>query len=137
MLHPERVTEYPYIESLTGALGERVEEWDGVGDGARTAPPSYQSDLSVAPGWKAGGHAAWNVTGPGSTDCPGCGHGMRLLLTVDSYEWRSDSASWRPLPTAGGAGANAPTGVAVGNFGKLNVFACPQDPAHPHRFSVQ
>ncbi|MGW2271167.1 hypothetical protein [Streptomyces yangpuensis] len=158
VLHPEQVTEYPYIESLTGELGERVEEWedaqeeaayeaedeDGDGD---FASPSYQSDLSVAPGWKAGGHAAWNVTGPGSMDCHGCGHGMRLLLTVDSYEWRSDSESWRPLPTgaAGAAGveagagdeANRPTGVAVGNFGKLNVFACPHDPAHPHRLSVQ
>ncbi|MFD6229204.1 hypothetical protein ACFWFZ_20380 [Streptomyces sp. NPDC060232] len=164
VLHPERVTEYPYIELLTGELGERVEEWEDAqeeaayeaedeeeaayeaqdeeedgyeaGGGARNALPSYQSDLSVAPGWKAGGHAAWNVTGPGSTDCPGCGAGMRLLLTVDSYEWRADSESWRP-PATSGADGNRPTGVAVGNFGKLNVFACPHDPAHPHRFSVQ
>lgn len=153
VLHPEQVTEYPYIELLTGELGERVQEWEdaqeeaayeaeGGDEGEEAAAwPSYQSDLSVAPGWKAGGHAAWNGTGPGRMDCPGCGHAMRLLLTVDSYEWRSDSESWRPRPTGAGAGAgadaNRPTGVAVGNFGKLNVFACPQDPAHPHRFSVQ
>ncbi|MET9571178.1 hypothetical protein ACFYNW_04640 [Streptomyces virginiae] len=161
VLHPERVTEYPYIETLTGELGERVEEWedaqeeaayeaeceqgfeveceDGHGAGGEPPPalPSYQCDLSVAPGWKAGGHAAWNVTGPGSTDCPGCGRGMRLLLTVDSYEWRSDTESWRPLPTSAGADANRPTSVAVANFGKLNIFACPHDPAHPHRFSLQ
>ncbi|WP_030765142.1 hypothetical protein [Streptomyces sp. NRRL F-2664] len=165
VLHPERVVEYPYIELLAGELGERVEKWedaqeeaadddgadgmdadppdrgardgDGSGDGRRTAPPTYQGDLSVAPGWKAGGHAVWNVTGPGSTDCRGCGRAMRLLLTVDSYEWRSDSASWRPLPADPAADADRPTGVAVGNYGRLNVFACPHDPAHPHRFSVQ
>ncbi|MFJ9767346.1 hypothetical protein ACIRUY_26335 [Streptomyces erythrochromogenes] len=165
LLHPERVTEYPYIELLTGELGERVAEWEDAqeeaayedededayvdeaayedGDGEAAAPPTYQGDLSVAPGWKAGGHAAWNVTGPGSADCGDCGHAMRLLLTIDSYEWRSDSESWRPLPTGPGAGVgpgadtNRPTGVAVGNFGKLNVFACRRDPAHPHHFSVQ
>ncbi|MFE1827683.1 hypothetical protein [Streptomyces yangpuensis] len=158
VLHPERVTEYPYIESLTGELGELVEEWEDAQEEAAYeaedededfALPSYQSDLSVAPGWKAGGHAAWNVTGPGNMDCHGCGHGMRLLLTVDSYEWRSDSESWRPLPAGAAAlaegegegtaegDAHRPTGVAVGNFGKLNVFACPHDPAHPHRLSVQ
>ncbi|MBZ9599815.1 hypothetical protein K7B06_32720 [Streptomyces erythrochromogenes] len=152
VLHPEQVTEYPYIESLTGELGERVEEWEDAREEAAyevededLALPSYQSDLSVAPGWKAGGHAAWNVTGPGRMDCHDCGHGMRLLLTVDSYEWRSDSESWRPLPAGAaararadtGGDANRPTGVAVGNFGKLNVFACPHDPAHPHRLSVQ
>ncbi|MFJ9550218.1 hypothetical protein [Streptomyces erythrochromogenes] len=60
------------------------------------------------------------------------------LLTVDSYEWRSDSESRRPLPAEAGSGvdANRPTGVAVGNLGKLKVFACPRGPAHPHRFSV-
>ncbi|MGW7437120.1 hypothetical protein [Streptomyces sp. NPDC054849] len=152
VLHPERVTEYPYIELLTGELGERVEEWedaqeeaayetgDGTGDGFPAAvPPSYQSDLSIAPGWKAGGHAAWNVTGPGSMECGGCGHAMVLLLTVDSYEWRSDSESWRPAEDADAPvpGSSRPTGVAVGNFGRLNVFACPHDPAHPHGFSVQ
>ncbi|PWK65458.1 hypothetical protein BCL76_11264 [Streptomyces sp. CG 926] len=31
----------------------------------------------------------------------------------------------------------SPTGVVVGNHGKLNIFACPQDPSHPHGFSVQ
>lgn len=143
---PERVTEHERVEEREDAREEAAceaayedgyEAADGTGEGARTVPPSYQGDPSVAPGWKAGGHAAWNVTGPGSTDCPACGRGMRPLLTVDSSEWRSDSESWRSLPAGGGAGANRPTGVAVGNFGKLNVFACPQDPAHPHRFSVQ
>ncbi|MGW0753595.1 hypothetical protein [Streptomyces sp. NPDC002587] len=147
VLYPERVTEYPYIELLTGELGERVGEWEEAQEEAAyeagedsCALPSYQSDLSIAPGWKAGGHAAWNVTGPGTTDCRSCGHGMQLLLTIDTYEWRSDSASWRPAPEGDAVpqtGSNCPTGVAVGNYGKLNVFACAGDPAHPHRFVVQ
>ncbi|MGW0394069.1 hypothetical protein ACWDYJ_24940 [Streptomyces sp. NPDC003042] len=143
VLHPERVSEYPYIELLPGSLGERVEEWEDAqeeaayeaeqagGDGH--ALPSYQSDLSLAPGWKAGGHPAWNVTGPGTVDCRVCGRAMELFLTVDSREWRADSRSWIPLED----GPDTPTGVVVGNHGKLNIFACPEDPAHPHEFSVQ
>lgn len=93
------------------------------------------SDLSIAPGWKAGGFAAWNLTGPGQMNCRACGRVMELLLKIDSYELR-DGASWRPV----GEGPDCPrepTGVVVGNWGKLNIFACPADPSHPHHFSVQ
>ncbi|MEU7281784.1 hypothetical protein AB0A69_23860 [Streptomyces sp. NPDC045431] len=31
----------------------------------------------------------------------------------------------------------APTEVIVGRHGELNVFACPVDPEHPHRWSIQ
>ncbi|MFD9407811.1 hypothetical protein ACFWBN_12465 [Streptomyces sp. NPDC059989] len=147
VLHPEQVAEYPYIELLTGALGELVEEWEGAqeeaayeadeteGDG--DAFPSYQCDLSIAPGWKAGGHAAWNLTGPGTLDCRTCGSATELLLTVATREWQSDGTSWIPLEERPEDQAQSPTGVVVGNHGKLNIFACPQDPAHPHEFSVQ
>ncbi|WP_455361487.1 hypothetical protein [Streptomyces sp. SYSU K21746] len=30
-----------------------------------------------------------------------------------------------------------PTEVAVGRWGELNVFTCPNDPEHPHRWSIQ
>ncbi|MEJ8640824.1 hypothetical protein WKI68_03840 [Streptomyces sp. MS1.HAVA.3] len=64
---------------------------------------------------------------------------MALLLTIDSSEWHADSESWRPAQDADASrhGSSSPTGVAVGNFGKLNVFTCPHDPAHPHGISVQ
>ncbi|MFI7359248.1 hypothetical protein ACIBTP_35625 [Streptomyces avidinii] len=149
-LHPERVTEYPYIELLTGELGAAVEEWeDAQEEAAHEAeeaaeargeetpdaawPPSYQSDLSIAPGWKAGGHAAWNLTGPGPMDCEACAAPMELLLTVATNEWHTDSVSWIPLEDR----QRNPTGVVVGNHGRLNVFACTRAPAHPHGFSVQ
>ncbi|WP_329385192.1 hypothetical protein OG625_25025 [Streptomyces sp. NBC_01351] len=155
VLHPEQVREYPYIELLPEGLRERVEEWedaqeeasyesegdgdlDGDGDGSWV---SYQSDLSVAPGWKAGGFAAWNLTGPGEMDCRSCGRAMELLLKVDSHEWRArDGYSWRPVEERGDLSVPVTDGlpeIAVGNYGKLNVFACPADPAHPPRFSVQ
>ncbi|WKD34545.1 hypothetical protein [Streptomyces xanthophaeus] len=150
VLHPERVTEYPYIELLTGELGAAVEEWEDAqeeaayeageaaeeggeeGDG-EAWPPTYQSDLSLAPGWKAGGHPAWNLTGPGTMDCDACAYPMELLLTVATNEWHTDTRSWIPLED----GPQHPTGVVVANHGKLNVFACPRDPSHPHGFSVQ
>ncbi|MFI0202067.1 MULTISPECIES: hypothetical protein [Streptomyces] len=150
LLHPEQVTEYPYIELLTGELGAAVEEWEDAqeeaaheaeeaaeANGEETPqeawPPSYQGDLSIAPGWKAGGHAAWNLTGPGSVDCEDCAAPMELLLTVATNEWYTDSLSWKPVQD----GPRDPTGVVVGNHGRLNIFACPQNPAHPHGFSIQ
>ncbi|MEV7557553.1 hypothetical protein [Streptomyces sp. NPDC089795] len=163
VLHPERITEYPYIELLTGELGAAVDAWEEAQEEAlaeaqdeaalaRTARqiaegpdhhgeedddepwlPTYECDLSVAPGWKVGGHAAWNVTGPGTMDCAACGCPMELLLTVATNEWHADRKSWIPLED----GPMSPTGVVVGNHGKLNLFACPRDPSHPHRFSVQ
>lgn len=149
VLHPERITEYPYIELLTGELGAAVEEWEdaqeeaayeaeeaaaeAAEDGDEPWLPTYQCDLSVAPGWKVGGHAAWNLTGPGTMDCEACGCPTELLLTVATTEWQSDRTSWIPLED----GPMSPTGVVVGNHGKLNVFACPRDPSHPHGFSVQ
>ncbi|MEY2230460.1 hypothetical protein [Streptomyces sp. BF23-19] len=146
VLHPEQITEYPYIELLTGELGAAVEEWEDAQeeaayeageeaeeDGDGPWLPTYQCDLSVAPGWKVGGHAAWNLTGPGTMDCEACGCPMELLLTVATTEWQADRTSWIPLED----GPMSPTGVVVGNHGKLNVFACPRDPSHPHGFSVQ
>ncbi|WP_030716168.1 hypothetical protein [Streptomyces sp. NRRL S-237] len=151
LLHPEQITEYPYIELLTGELGAAVEEWEdaqeeaayeageeaqeeeAAEDGGEPWLPTYQCDLSVAPGWKVGGHAAWNLTGPGTMDCETCGCPMELLLTVATNEWHVDTRSWIPLED----GPRNPTGVVVGNHGKLNVFACRRDPSHPHGFSVQ
>ncbi|MGW1639554.1 hypothetical protein [Streptomyces lavendulae] len=64
---------------------------------------------------------------------------MELLLTVDSSEWDGGSASWRPLEdrVPGVGVSSTPTGAVVGRWGELNVFACPSDPRHPHRWSIQ
>ncbi|WP_323145269.1 hypothetical protein [Streptomyces sp. NBC_01565] len=51
VLHPERVTEYEYIELLPGRLGRRVEAWEEDQE-EREGAPTYMSDLSIAPGWR-------------------------------------------------------------------------------------
>ncbi|MGH4035916.1 hypothetical protein ACQB60_44260 [Actinomycetota bacterium Odt1-20B] len=151
VLHPEQVTEYEYGELLPEELLERIEEWEGDddegegegvdgGEGEGGGPGcDYQSDLSIAPGWKVGGFAPWNVTGPGTMTCA-CGQPMHPLLTIASSEWDGGNRSWVPVEDRhliGEHGSSTPTKVTVSRWGRLNVFACPVDPAHPPRISLQ
>lgn len=147
VLHPEQVVTYPFagllpeelcarIEAREEALEEEaeeagVEEWDWA---------TYQFDLSIPPGWRAGGHASWNLTDAAVLECPACAAApMELLLTIDSEEWGGGSVSWMPLEERDPAvsAVLGPTQVTVGRWGKLNVFACPADPGHPHLKSIQ
>ncbi|MFD5511439.1 hypothetical protein ACFWIB_27225 [Streptomyces sp. NPDC127051] len=146
VLHPEQVVTYPFagllpeelcarIEAREEALEEEAEE----ADAEEWDWPTYQFDLSIPPGWRAGGYASWNLTDAAATDCPACAAPMELLLTIDSSEWDGGSGSWMPLeegdPAVGGGWE--PTEVQVGRWAKLNVFACPADPGHPHLTSIQ
>ncbi|MEJ8640823.1 hypothetical protein WKI68_03835 [Streptomyces sp. MS1.HAVA.3] len=81
VLHPERVTEYPYIEMLTGELGEQVEEWedaqeeaayetgDEIGDeiGTTPRPPPCRATRATCPSPPAGRPAG---TPPGTSPAP-------------------------------------------------------------------
>ncbi|WP_318213012.1 hypothetical protein [Streptomyces sp. SCL15-6] len=149
VLHPEQVVTYPFAGLLPPELCDRLDAWDEAleeeaeeaADGAGCAAESigYQYDLSIPPGWRAGGYASWHRTDPCAMDCRVCAAPMELLLTVDTSEWDGGSGSWKPvedrdLPPRPFA---TPTEVVVGNHGELNVFACPADPGHPHRWSVQ
>ncbi|MEU3777424.1 hypothetical protein AB0F11_30375 [Streptomyces sp. NPDC032472] len=146
VLHPEQVVTYPFtgllpeelcarIEAREEALEEEAEE----ADAEEWDWPTYQFDLSIPPGWRAGGYASWNLTDAATLACSACAAPMELLLTIDSKEWDGGSSSWMPLeeqdPAVGGDGE--PTQVQVGRWGKLNVFACPADPGHPHLKSIQ
>ncbi|MEU3597296.1 hypothetical protein ABZ714_00965 [Streptomyces sp. NPDC006798] len=169
VLHPEQVTEHEYIELLDDELLESVEEWeedmeeaaDDATDGAaepggyatyeeyeaamraaerNTAPAvSYTGDLSIAPGWKAGGFASWHLTGPTTAVCAACGTPMRLLLTAADREWDTGTESWVPVEdreSMNAKGANTPTGVSPAR-GTMHLLICPDDPDHPHHTVFQ
>ncbi|MFI1074071.1 hypothetical protein [Streptomyces puniciscabiei] len=135
VLHPEEITELPWFEDLDLSLQDRIAEWAGPedeGDG-------YVSDLSTAPGWKVGGHIAWNLTGPASLGCLSCGAELFPLLTAASCEWDSSTTSWIPYedrPTADAGRAWGPTEVSPGR-GRLVIAVCPGDPQHPIRLISQ
>ncbi|MFB7368435.1 hypothetical protein ACFC0D_01080 [Streptomyces sp. NPDC056222] len=142
-LHPEQVVTYPFAGLLPEELSARIDAWEEAleeeaeqqADEEEVEPVGYQYDLSIPPGWRAGGYASWHATDPHPLDCLTCGTSMHLLLTVDSSEWDGGSRSWTPVedqdlrPT--------PTRVTVGNHGELNIFACPDDPGHLPRWSLQ
>ncbi|MGW1552293.1 hypothetical protein ACWCQX_37200, partial [Streptomyces sp. NPDC002346] len=93
VVHPETVREHQYVELLPADLQAKVDRWTNWDD---EDSPDYQSDLSVAPGWKIGGFAAWNVTGPGEVPAH-CGRSMRLLLTIATHEWDGGNRIWVPV----------------------------------------
>lgn len=143
-LHPERVVTYPFAGLLPEELCARIDAWEEAQEeageqGDEGHPMNYQYDLSIPPGWRAGGHASWHLTDPYPMDCATCATPMHLLLTVDTSEWDGGSGSWIPVEDRGlrHNPAAVPTGVVVGNHGELNVFGCPADPGHPPRWSVQ
>ncbi|MFF0292497.1 hypothetical protein ACFYST_02045 [Kitasatospora sp. NPDC004614] len=138
VLHPEQVATYQYAGLLPEDLLARIDAWEEAleaeaEDGAE--PPYYQYDLSIPPGWRVGGFASWHATDPYPMDCPACAAPMRLLLTIDSYEWDGGSRSWQPLEDR--PGHNSPTEIIAGRHNELNVFTCPNDPAHPTRWAIQ
>ncbi|MFE7169908.1 hypothetical protein [Streptomyces sp. NPDC057616] len=147
VLHPERVTTYPFAGLLPDELRTRIDAWEeGLEKQAEESeaddepdPVGYQYDLSIPPGWRAGGFASWHTTDPAPMTCRACAAPMHLLLTVDSSEWDGGSGSWKPLEERDLATHlhARPTEVTVGRWGELNIFACPDDPGHPHDWSIQ
>ncbi|MHA6758824.1 hypothetical protein [Streptacidiphilus sp. PAMC 29251] len=147
VLHPEQVVTYPFAGLLPEELCARLDAWDEAreeeaeqsADTSPAGPLGYQYDLSIPPGWRVGGYASWHTTDPYPTDCQTCGTPMRLLLTVDSSEWDGGSGSWKPLEERDLPAHRfaLPTEVIVGRAGELNLFSCPTDPNHPHRWSIQ
>ncbi|MER5372980.1 hypothetical protein [Streptomyces sp. NPDC002553] len=147
VLHPEQVVTYPFAGLLPEELCARIDAWEDAleeeaeqtEDDGTTEPYAYQYDLSIPPGWRVGGFASWHATDPYPMDCLTCTAPMQLLLTIDSSEWDGGSGSWKPLEDRSRSGRRhaTPTEVTVGRWGELNVFACPGDPEHPHRWSIQ
>jgi hypothetical protein len=132
ILHPEPVTEYPPRIHVPAELDARLKPW-----GAWDSEPSYQDDLSVAPGWKLGGWAPVSFRDIRRVTCE-CGAEMRPLLYIDCCEWDQGSTSWRPLeeydPAANPSGSPthlSDVGVSIHGDG-MQIYSCPVSLSHPH-----
>jgi hypothetical protein len=130
VVHPEQVVEYQYADLLPEILRQRIRAWE------EHTGQSYQTNLSLAPGWKVGGYANWSLTDPHSMDCAACGAGMVLLLTADSYEWEGPEGSWRPVEETDSTSIK-PTDVVIGRGYALYVFICPRSYEHPLGTAMQ
>ncbi|WP_330461570.1 hypothetical protein OIB37_34700 [Streptomyces sp. NBC_00820] len=165
VLHPEQVVTYPFAGLLPEDLCARIYAWEeereeqeeaayetmayeATAQEEKAEQPTaevvpalvgYQYDLSIPPGWRAGGFASWHLTDPAPMNCRTCSAPMHLLLTIDSSEWDGGSGSWKPQEEQGLPAHRfaTPTQVTVGRWGELNIFACPEAPEHPHRWSIQ
>ncbi|WP_377267771.1 hypothetical protein [Peterkaempfera sp. SMS 1(5)a] len=141
VLHPEPVREFPPYQSLDKDLAARLMEWD-----------FYESELSVAPGWKAGGWPAhFTFRDPPEPDsaelrCPECGGPVDALLTVGGTEWGKPNDSWRPVECGEGAerapGQSSqdlrdPTDVTIGRGYTLQIYNCVGTPSHLPRRIMQ
>lgn len=133
-VYPEQVREYQYGGLLPGELSARITAWEE--ETGKEAGHRYQYDLSLAPGWKAGGFANWSLTGPYPVNCAECSTAMTLLFTADSSEWHGTGGSWRPAEEPAGAPSN-PVGVSIGRGYALYVFRCPASYEHPPATAMQ
>ena len=135
VLHPEQVTEYPCPDLLPPELAARISD--------RYDDDIYSFELSIADGWKLGGHADWGLSDPEPMDCERCGTPMRLLLCAASAEWDRETLSWRPVEDADEPAYEslppriAPTDVIIGRGSSLWIHICPRSWVHPHRTVVQ
>ncbi|GAA3443909.1 hypothetical protein [Planomonospora venezuelensis] len=139
VLHPERVTEYPYPEELPEQLHAALDAWDEETD------RPYQELLSIAPGCKIGGWESWHLTDMYPLPCTVCGTETEPLLKLDSSEWGGGSEPrWRPLEehhlawgTPECEETREPTTMTLGRYGALTVFLCPRSVEHGYRLTVQ
>ncbi|MEU4066493.1 hypothetical protein AB0F25_29585 [Streptomyces wedmorensis] len=114
---------------------------------------SYQSDLPVAPGWKAGGWPApFTFREPAESDedeerqCGECSRPLEALLTIDISEWDGASGSWRPTETTSDMAKlvghpyrslRNPTMMTIGRDYTLQVYSCVSTPSHLPRTIMQ
>lgn len=138
VLHPERLTEYPFRDELPASLASRYEAWLDERD--------LPDDMTTFPGYKLGGSMSWGVTDrPRAMECGECGAPLQLFLQFDTYEyalgtWGPDGAPHRFWPpeergleprSEEWEAAREPVGMTVGRGGHAGLFVCSADPRHP------
>ncbi|MGW2938849.1 hypothetical protein ACWDA7_45520 [Streptomyces sp. NPDC001156] len=143
VLHPEEIREFPPLHLLGEELQERVMAW------SQAASLEYQWELSVAPGWKAGGWPAeFTFRDPADADelcCGECGGPVEALLTIDGGELGAGGGSWAALELQAMVEADpsthldvyAPTQIQIGRGYVLQFYYCLADPKHLPRTIMQ
>ncbi|WP_329337984.1 hypothetical protein OG866_25005 [Streptomyces sp. NBC_00663] len=138
VLHPERLTEYPWHEELPPGLAGRHEAW--------LEERGLYDDVSTIPGCKLGGSMRWGVTDlPGTMECGRCRAPLELFLQLDTYEYDMDADDrFRPLEerhldprSEAGRAAREPTGMTVGRGGHAGLYVCSANPRHPASLFTQ
>ncbi|ANB09366.1 hypothetical protein SAM40697_5410 [Streptomyces ambofaciens] len=151
LISPEEVVEYPHFLELGKELQELLADWsrwqaaESAVDSAYAVAPQelYMDQLSVSPGWKAGGWSRWGLTDPMPRVCSTCGTGMDPLLTIATTEWNRGTASWAPEgdrtrhPLPPGVPPANHTRIDLARGYDLQLHVCPVSPDHPHLELVQ
>ncbi|WP_344510933.1 hypothetical protein [Dactylosporangium maewongense] len=135
-LYPEQVLEYPFRQELPAGLAKRVDAWDERVDEDEDGM-SYV-EVAMAPGWKVGGYANWSLTDLRDTRCRQCTGPTSLVLVIDSKEYDGGTQKrWQPAKDPQPTAAQQPTGLLVGRWGALRIFACLTCPDAPFTLDQQ
>ncbi|MER5208840.1 hypothetical protein [Streptomyces sp. NPDC002825] len=102
--------DFPSVFELPEELGAGVERLVGETGGAG------EDVITRVGGCKFGGWPSWGITDPYEVRCRTCDSVMPLLFTVASDDT---------------------TGITVGRWGDLRIFACPVELGHGYWFDVQ
>ena len=143
VLDPETVREFPPLHLMGEELSKRVMAW------SEATLLEYQWELSVAPGWKAGGWPAeFTFRDPADADesrCGECGGPVEALLTVGANESGAGRGSWAALELQAmveadpdvGLDVYQPTQIQIGRGHVLQFYYCLADPSHLPRTIMQ
>ncbi|MCE6996116.1 hypothetical protein LZG04_15080 [Saccharothrix sp. S26] len=117
VLNPCRITEYPMLRELPGAIKSTLSSVD-------------EDDWpEVAQGSKLGGWTFWWQTDPWQLTCRECDADLRLLMALHTSEHDDDLCSC-------GRDAVDPAQWEFGREGALNIFTCPTDSRHPFKLAI-
>ncbi|KDN21559.1 hypothetical protein [Amycolatopsis rifamycinica] len=125
VLNPCQVVEYPALSELPDEIKLPLSFVDTAG----FVHDDYDRWPKVSQCSKVGGWAFWWQSSPGKLDCQDCGAGLRLLLSLHTYEHRDELCSCEQDELQ-------PAGWEFGRQGALNIFTCPEDSTHAFRLHI-
>ncbi|RSM37877.1 hypothetical protein DMA12_35340 [Amycolatopsis balhimycina DSM 5908] len=121
---PCQVVEYPALDEVPDEIKRTLSfvQPGGFVD-------NYEGWPKVGQSSKVGGWAFWWQSSPWKHDCQDCGAGLRLLLSLHSYEHKDALCSCEQDQPD-------PVGWEFGRQGAFNIFACPNDVTHAFKLHI-